>query len=344
MRALVLEKVPAPAAQPLAPRDMQRPRPGPDELLIAVAACGVCRTELDQIDGRIAPPLLPVVPGHQAVGTVVETGAAVTRFRPGDRAGATWLFSSCGACHHCRRGDENLCPEFRATDCHTHGGYAEYLVMPERNAVQIPDELSGFSRIAPFMCAGAVGYRSLRLSDTEDGMTLGLFGFGSAHHLVLAMARAKYPARKVFVFTRNPDEQALALELGADWAGGIHDEPPSPLDRAIDTTPAWRPVLAALERLRPGGMLTVNAIRKAEADKNQLLSLDYARHLWMEKRLRTVANVTRRDAEEFLALAASARIEPVVQTYPLEQANDALAVLRAGRIRGSKVLTIASHA
>ncbi len=348
MKAMVLERLSTeePAGRepeqwaPLVPRDLPTPKPGPGQVLIRVSACGVCRTELDQAEGRIAPPKLPVIVGHQPVGVVTEVGPGVRKLKAGDLVGATWIFSSCGRCRWCLRGEENLCVQFQATGCHADGGYAEYMVIAENYALQIPGGFADPTAVAPLMCAGVVGYRSLRLTAMEDGMTLGLFGFGSANHLVLQMANALFPESKTFVFSRNPVERALAIALGASWAGEIHDDPPELIDRAIDTTPAWGPVLRAMERLAPGGQLVINAIRKQEMDKQLLLDLDYARHLWLEKEIKSVANVTRKDGEEFVAIAAQAHITPVVEPYPLERANEALADLKQGRIRGSKVLVM----
>lgn len=304
MKAMVLERVGAMAdlsgqSIPLALKNMPIPVPGPREILVRLSACGVCRTELDQIEGRITPPRLPVVVGHQPVGRVVEVGSAVTRFRTGDRTGATWIFSSCGDCRFCERGNENLCEWFMGTGCHADGGYAEYFNISEDYAVKIPDSLSKSNQVAPLMCAGTIGYRSLNLSGMEDGMTLGLYGFGSAHHLVLQMAKYRFPNSKKFVLSRNRVERDLAMDLGADWVGEIDSETPVRLNRVIDTTPIWKSTLKALENLEPGGRLVINAIRKEEVDKQQMLLLDYPRHLWLEKELKTVANVTRKDAEDF---------------------------------------------
>lgn len=325
---------------PLEMEDRPVPEIGHGEVLIKVSACGVCRTELDQIEGRIAAPKLPIIPGHQPVGIVARVGPGVTRFAPGDRAGAAWIFSSCGRCKFCLVGQENLCEDFMATGSHADGGYAEYFRIAAAYAIRIPDTLPNLISVAPFMCSGAIGYRSLKLAGLEDGMTLGLYGFGSANHLVLQMAKHLYPGSKVFVLSRNPAERRLALDLGADWADAIEAETPEELDRAIDTTPAWQPVLRALENLERGGRLVINAIQKEDTDRERLLALDYAKHLWLEKDLRSVANVTRADVEQFVALASEMQIEPVVEQYRLDQANEALGDLRAGRIRGSKVLVM----
>ena len=335
------EDLPA-RAKPLELVDLPIPRPGPNEILIKVMACGVCRTELDQIEGRISPPKLPIIPGHQPVGIVENVGAQVTKYRIGDRVGAAWIYSSCGRCEFCRKGEENLCEQFQGTGCHADGGYAEYLVISEDYAYKIPERFTDLVKVAPLMCSGVVGYRSLKLTGMEDGKTLGLYGFGSAHHLVIQMANFKFPNSRKFVISRNPVERELAKNLGADWVGDIEDKTPEKLDCAIDTTPAWKPIINALENLEKGGRLVINLIRKEDTDKNFLLKLDYPKHLWLEKEIKTVANVTRKDAEEFLALAAQMQIEPETQTYPLKAANEALVELKSGKIRGSKVLIIAN--
>jgi propanol-preferring alcohol dehydrogenase len=334
------EECPAPWSWPLEPADLPIPRPGPYDILIKISACGVCHTELDQVEGRITPPKLPVIPGHQPVGIVEEIGDKVTRFRKGGRAGATWIYSSCGNCISCARGLENLCPDFKATGSHADGGYAEYMVIGQDYAHEIPDNLGDLDYVAPLMCSGAVGFRSLMLSGIKDGMVLGLYGFGSAHHLVIQMAGYLYPASKRFVFARNPEERELALKLGADWAGDIDEKPPRKTDCAIDTTPVWRPVVHALENLESGGRLVMNLIRKEDADKEYLLKLDYTKHLWMEKEIKTVANVTRKDGRDFLALASDLSIRPQITSYPLEEANKALIDLKSGKAPGSKILKI----
>jgi propanol-preferring alcohol dehydrogenase len=340
MKAMVLNKISRveEGAEPLELVDVPAPEPKPKEILIKVSACGVCRTELDQIEGRIDPPKLPVIPGHQPVGVVEALGEGATKFKVGDRVGAAWIYSSCGKCQFCLRGEENLCEQFKATGCDADGGYAEYMVISEDFAYKIPPRYTDLSRAAPLMCSGVVGYRSLKLSGMEDGKTLGLYGFGGAHHLVIQMVNFKFPNSKKFVLSRNPVERELAEKLGADWTGEIEDETPQKLDCAIDTTPVWKSTVKALENLERGGRLVINLIRKEEIDKEFLLKLDYARHLWWEKEIKSVANVTRQDAEEFLPLAAQAQINPEVQEFKLEEANKALVELRTGKIRGSKVL------
>jgi propanol-preferring alcohol dehydrogenase len=324
---------------PLEPADVPVPVPAGREVLIKVAACGVCHTELDEIEGRTLPPHLPVILGHQVVGRVTATGTGARRFQEGDRVGVGWIYSACGECEYCITGRENLCSGFRATGRDADGGYAEYMKVPEDFAYPIPAAFTD-SQAAPLLCAGAIGYRSLRLTGLKNGRTLGLTGFGASGHLVLLMAKHRYPDSRVDVFARSDAEQAFARELGAAWAGDTEDKPPEKLDCIIDTTPVWRPVLAALENLKPGGRLVINAIRKETADQPDLASLDYARHLWLEKEVKSVANVTRQDISEFLELAARIGVKPEVQEYPLEAANQALLDLKERRIRGAKVLVI----
>lgn len=326
-------------SNPLRLADLPEPEPGPGEVLIRISACGVCHTELDEIEGRTPPPSFPVIPGHQVVGTVVRNGPGGARLLPGQRVGVAWVYSSCGTCSRCRAGEENLCPDFRATGRDVHGGYAEYLTVPQDFAFQIPHQFKDVE-VAPLLCAGAIGYRSLRLTQALDGDAIGLMGFGASAHLVLKMINGILPHARTYVFARNPAERDFALELGAVWAGDISDRSPEPLQSVIDTTPAWKPVLESLGNLRPGGRLVINAIRKEENDKSILLELDYPSHLWLEKEIKSVANVAKRDVSEFLDLAASVQIRPEVQCFGLDQANMALAELKAGKIRGAKVLLI----
>ncbi|MBC8509428.1 MAG: zinc-dependent alcohol dehydrogenase family protein [Chloroflexi bacterium] len=324
---------------PLDFSELPNPIPGEGEILLKVTTCGVCHTELDEIEGRTPPPTLPVVPGHQVVGRVVGFGSGTERFNLGDRLGVAWIFSACGECVYCLSGDENLCPDFKATGRDVHGGYAEYLTIPESFAFPIPEVFSD-SEAAPLLCAGAIGYRSLRLTNLEEGQNLGLTGFGGSGHLVLKMVAHRYPNTKVFVFARSQKERAFARELGAVWTGDTEDAPPEKLSAIIDTTPAWKPVIEALKNLTPGGRLVINAIRKEQIDKDYLLKLDYPAHLWMEKEIKSVANVSRRDVSEFLELAAEMGIKPEYQEYALGEANQALVELKTGQIRGAKVLRI----
>ena len=326
-------------SNPLQLAELSDPVPGPGEILVRVSACGVCHTELDEIEGRTPPPRLPVVLGHQVVGRVAALGPGAADFRVGERVGVAWIYSACGACEFCRSGRENLCADFRATGRDANGGYAELMVVPERFAYRIPDGFSD-AQAAPLLCAGAIGYRSLRLSGLQDGQNLGLTGFGASAHLVLKMVRHRHPRSRVFVFSRTEAERAFALELGATWAGDTTDTAPEPLHCIIDTTPVWRPVVEALRNLAPGGRLVINAIRKEEYDKEALLGLDYPAHLWLEKEIKSVANVARADVSEFLTLAADIPIVPEVQEYALEDANRALVALKARQIRGAKVIRV----
>ena len=281
--------------EPLAGMDWPDPVPAEGELLIKVSACGVCHTELDEIEGRTPPPRLPVILGHQVVGPgggVRAAGAAVSK--PGDRVGVAWIYSACGVCTFCRSGRENLCADFRATGRDADGGYAEYMIVPEDFAYPIPEVFTD-AEAAPLLCAGAIGYRSLRLTGLQDGQTLGLTGFGASAHLVLKMVRHRYPNTRVFVFAR--DAQRSGSSPGS-WArpgpGTSTTTPPEKLRRIIDTTPAWKPIVEALKNLEPGGRLVINAIRKEDARQGRpACGWTTPTHLWMEKEIKSVANVTR---------------------------------------------------
>jgi len=341
VKAMILERLGSLAShpEPLRPTTIPDPEPGPGELLVRVSACGVCHTELDEIEDRTPPPNLPVILGHQAVGKVVGFGAGTYGFEIGARVGVAWIFHACGTCVHCRNGEENLCPDFRATGRDVNGGYAELMTVPEAFAFPIPERFSD-AQAAPLLCAGAIGYRSLHLSGIGNGDPLGLTGFGASGHLVLKMVRHRMPDSEVYVFARNPAEREFAKELGAVWAGATENRPPSPLAAIIDTTPVWKPVVEALRSLRPGGRLVINAIRKEDVDQDALLSLSYHEDLWMEREIKSVANVARSDVDEFLKLAAEIPIIPEVQEFPLAQANQALGELKRGGIRGAKVLRV----
>jgi alcohol dehydrogenase, propanol-preferring len=325
---------------PLRLAEEPKPTPQTGEILVKVSVCGVCHTELDEIEGRTPPPHFPVVLGHQVVGTVEENGDMTHRFKIGARVGIAWIHSACGRCALCMEGLENLCAGFRATGRDVNGGYAEYATVPEEFAYQIPAVFSD-SQAAPLLCAGAIGYRSLALTGLRDGQTLGLIGFGASAHLVIQMAKYRYPKSPIFVFARSENERAFAIELGADWSGDIDDLPPEKLKSAIDTTPVWKPIVRAMENLLPGGRLVVNAIRKEEIDKKELVSVSYPKHLWMEKEIKSVANVARSDVSGFLALAAEIPIIPEVQMFELEDANVALLELKEQKVRGAKVLVVA---
>ena len=315
------------------------PVPEEKEILVRVSVCGVCHTELDEIEGRTPPPRLPVVLGHQVVGKVEAIGSKASIFKVGDRVGIAWIHSACGKCAFCMAGKENLCNVFKATGRDVNGGYAQYMKVPEEFAYPIPHVFSDVEA-APLLCAGAIGYRSLKLTGLEDGQNLGLAGFGASAHLVLKMVKHRYPNTKVFVFARSAEERAFSKELGAYWAGNHEEQSPEKLDSIIDTTPVWKPIIEALGNLKPGGRLVINAIRKEELDKECLLQLDYPGHLWLEKEIKSVANVARADVREFLGLAAEIPIKPEVQEFTLKEANRALLELKTRKIRGAKVLRI----
>jgi len=335
MRAMVLRSTTSfdDDPDPLVLTDLPKPEPKSNELLIAVSACGVCHTELDEIEGRAPPPAFPVVPGHEVIGRVSARGKSCRLHSIGDRVGVGWIHSSDGS------KNENVSPAFRATGRDANGGYAEFMTVPEAYAYPIPTVYED-AEAAPLLCAGGVGYRALKLTGLANGEVLGLTGFGGSGHLVLQLAKHLYPDSPVFVFARSAVERDFADRLGADWSGDTGAVPPEPAHAIIDTTPAWRPVLAALESLRPGGRLVINAIRKEDADRDLLARLRYEDHLWLEKELKTVANITRQDIADFLPIAASVPLKVAIETLPLDAANRALRELRAGHIRGAKVLKI----
>ncbi|OPX94005.1 MAG: Alcohol dehydrogenase [Syntrophorhabdus sp. PtaU1.Bin002] len=341
MRAMVLHNITRleDNQTPLQIEEFPMPVPKEKEVLVKVSVCGVCHTELDEIEGRTPPPRFPVILGHQVVGTVEKQGERATKFKTGDRVGIAWIHSACGKCTHCRNGNDNLCDQFQATGRDTHGGYAEYTTVSEDYAFPIPELFSDLEA-APLLCAGTIGYRSLRLTNMRDGDILGLVGFGASAHLVIQMARHRYPHSKIFVFARTEGERAFARDLGAVWAGGIDEKPPEKMNCAIDTTPVWKPIVEALGNLAPGGRLVINAIRKENIDRDALLKLEYPHHLWHEKEIKSVANVARTDVSEFLQLAAKIPIKPEVQTFKLEEANTALLELKGSKIRGAKVLIL----
>jgi propanol-preferring alcohol dehydrogenase len=339
MKAMVLKEahpIQAGGKKPLELVDLPVPAPEPDQLLIKVSVCGVCHTEIDEIEGRLLPPAFPIVPGHEIVGRVHAVGSQVRKYKPGDRVGVAWIHSSCGRCSFCARGDENLCDDFRATGLDAHGGYAEYTVVSGNFAYPIPEPF-GDSEAAPLLCAGVIGYRALRLSGIRSGEVLGLYGFGASAHIAIQVA--KHWGCRVFVFTREgqKEHQGLALKLGADWVGVTGEMPPQRLRCAIDFTPVGEPVREALRVLEKGGRVVINAIRKV----NPIPELDYARLVWHEREIKSVANVARRDALEFLPLAAQIGIKPEVREFSLDQANDALLLLKQGKMHGAGVLRVA---
>jgi propanol-preferring alcohol dehydrogenase len=333
MKAMVLREISPIEQGSLKMEDFPDPVPGSGEILVKVSTCGVCHTELDEIEGRLQPEF-PIVLGHQVIGRVVGLGPEAKRFGSGNRVGIAWIYSACGTCDFCQRGDENLCSDFKGTGYHAHGGYAQYAVIHENYAYSIPERFSD-AQAAPLLCAGAIGYRDLMLSGIKKGQILGLFGFGASAHIVIQVA--KYWGCEVFVFTRSGAHRELAKKLGACWAGGPEDQPPKKLHCAIDFTPVGETVPNALRVLEKGGRLVLAVIRK----RNPIPPLDYARHLWNEKEIKSVANITRRDARDFLSLAAEIPIIPEVQEFKLEEANQALLLLKQGKIQGSGVLRVA---
>jgi propanol-preferring alcohol dehydrogenase len=325
MRAMVYEGT----TPTLTLRELPRPAPGPGQILIEVRACGVCRTDLHVVDGELPQPKLPLVPGHEIVGIVRETGPGVERFRPGARVGVPWLGWTCGACELCRSGRENLCGQAHFTGYQIDGGYAELALADQRYCFALPDAYDD-TAAAPLLCAGLIGYRALRMAG--DAKRLGIYGFGAAAHIVAQIA--KWQGRSVFAFTRpgDRDAQDFARELGAGWAGPSDQPAPEPLDAALIFAPVGALVPAALRATAKGGTVVCAGIHMSD-----IPSFPY-RLLWEERVVRSVANLTRADAEEFLALAARAKIRTHTQPYALAEANTALADLREGRLRGAAVL------
>ena len=324
---------------PLKLVDLPVPEIRPGELLLKVKACGVCHTEIDEIEGRTPPPVYPVIPGHQVVGIVQQHAGTRRDVQIGDRVGVAWIYHACGKCEYCIAGQENLCPDFLATGRDVNGGYAEYMIADENFVYKIPVLFSD-AEAAPLLCAGAIGFRSLSLCRLKNGMSLGLTGFGASAHLVLKLVKYQYPQTAIYVFARSRDERDFALQHGCAWAGDTKDRPPVELDCIIDTTPVWTTVVEALDCLKPGGRLVINAIRKEDSDKDYLLNLNYSKHLWMEKEIKSVANVTRRDVEEFIRLAAEMPFKPEVEEYDFESANQAIMDIKNRSIRGAKVLVM----
>jgi propanol-preferring alcohol dehydrogenase len=318
------------AGRPLRPANVAVPAAAPGQVVVRVHACGVCRTDLHIVDGELTEPKLPLVPGHQIIGTVVEAGQGAG-FVPGDRVGVPWLGWTCGECRYCRSGRENLCDRARFTGYQIDGGFAEYALADQRFCFPVPEGYPDL-QAAPLLCAGLIGYRSLVAAG--DGERLGLYGFGAAAHIVTQVAR--WQSRRVFAFTKAEDEAArrFALELGAEWAGDALGPPPEELDAAIIFAPAGELVPAALRAVAKGGTVVCAGIHMTD-----IPSFPYA-ILWGERAVRSVANLTRRDGEEFMALAPRVPVRTEVEPYPLERANEALDRLRAGEVRGAAVLTV----
>jgi alcohol dehydrogenase, propanol-preferring len=325
MRAMVLEKV----GRPLVARDLPKPSPAPGQVLVRVAACAVCRTDLHVVDGELPDPKRPLILGHEIVGRVEATSEGVTGSRPDDRVGIPWLGWTCGVCRYCRSGRENLCDRALFTGYTLDGGYAEFAVADARFCFRIPEAFDDVSA-APLLCAGLIGFRSL--GKTGDAKRLGLYGFGAAAHIVAQVAR--FQGREVFAFTRPGDAvgQEFARKVGAVWAGGSDETPPQKLDAAIIFAPVGALVPAALRALARGGTVVCGGIHMSD-----IPAFPY-RDLWEERSISSVANLTRKDGEEFFAIAPKVPVRTTTQTFPLEQANEALAALRAGKLNGAAVL------
>ncbi len=331
MRAMVLER----PGEPLVLRALPVPEPGPGQVLLRVRACGVCRTDLHVVDGELPQPKLPLVLGHQIVGEVVCSGPGATRFAPGQRVGVPWLGWTCGECRFCRSGRENLCDQARFTGYTLDGGYAEYTVADERYCFPIPDGYPDL-QAAPLLCAGLIGYRALRFAG--DAERIGFYGFGAAAHILTQVA--VWQGRRVYAFTRPGDvaTRAFARALGAVWAGGSDELPPELLEAALIFAPVGALVVQALRAVEKGGVVVCAGIHMSD-----IPSFPYAL-LWEERVVRSVANLTRQDGEEFLAIAPQVPVRTEVQVYPLEEANRALEDLRGGRVRGAAVLQVAATA
>jgi propanol-preferring alcohol dehydrogenase len=332
MQASVLHRQAPIDERPLRFQTVPDPEPGPGEVLVRVEACGVCRTDLHVVEGDLPPVTMPIIPGHQVVGRVVADGEGAIRFARDDRVGIAWLRHTDGTCRFCRSGRQNLCPHARFTGYMADGGYAELAAVPEDFAYSIPETVEPL-HVAPLLCAGIIGYRALRRSEIRPGGRLGLYGFGASAHVVLQIAR--HWGCSVFVATRGDRHQALAREMGADWVGSADELPPEPLDAAIIFAPAGEIVPAALEALDRGGTLSLAGIYLSE-----IPPLNYERHLFYEKSIRSVTANTRQDGEELLALAAEIPIRTQTEVFPLDAANDALWKLKHDQVRGSAVLVV----
>ncbi|MEJ2486411.1 MAG: zinc-dependent alcohol dehydrogenase family protein [Anaerolineales bacterium] len=317
--------------QPLKMEEQPLPQPQKGQVRLHIRTCGVCHTDLHTVEGEIHPPSLPVTPGHQVVGIVDELGEGVENISLGQRVGVPWLYSTCGECYYCRNGMENLCENAKFTGFDVDGGYAEAMLADAKFVLPLPEEISDIDA-APLLCAGIIGYRSLHKADLEHGERLGLFGFGASAHLAIQVAR--HWGCEVYVFTRSAEHRQHAEELGAAWVGGAEDTPPKLLDRAVTFAPAGWIVPLALEKLRPGGTLAINAIHMSD-----IPSFPY-QLIYGERTLRSVANAVYQDGVEFLKLAAEIPIRPETTLYPLAEANQALLAVKESRLNGEAVLEI----
>ncbi len=331
MKAMLLERTRPVQEKPLKISDIPIPEPGPGQVLIKVKACGVCHTDLHTVEGDLSLPRLPLVPGHQVVGRIEKTGPNATRFTGDERVGVTWFFSSCGLCGFCLQARENLCGNARFTGFHEQGGYAEYLVVPEESAFPIPEAFSDIEA-TPLLCGGVIGFRALRLSEIKPGGSLGMYGFGNSAHVVIQIAVKR--GCRVHVFTRSRNHQELARELGAVWVGTPEDLPVAPLDASIIFAPAGDIIPIALKALNKGGTLTLAGITMT-----RIPAMDYSL-IYGERTIRSVANTTRKDAEELLVEASEIPVRTVVETFPLEDANEVLLMMKQSRLRGGAALVV----
>jgi propanol-preferring alcohol dehydrogenase len=332
MKAMLLRETRPAEERPLELVDLPLPEPGPGEVRLAVRACGVCRTDLHTVEGDLALPKLPIIPGHQIVGTVEARGAGATRYEVGERVGVAWLYETCGRCEFCRQGLENLCADARFTGLHADGGYAEAMVVPEDFAYPIP---AGFSDVAaaPLLCGGIIGYRALKISRIQPGERLGMYGFGGSAHVTIQEPR--HWGSEVYVFTRSESHRRLARELGAAWTGSAEETPPANMHASIIFAPAGKLVPEALRVLARGGTLALAGVTMTPIPETS-----YDRLLYWERGVRSVANFTRQDAQELLRIAAEIPIQTIVQTFPLEEANAALLALKRSEIDGTGVLVV----
>ena len=332
MLAMILNEPALIENNPLKLVDIQTPKPGPHEILVRVQVCGICHTDLHTVEGELDLPKKPVVPGHQVVGVVEKLGQGASRFKEGDRVGMAWLYFTCGKCSYCLQGKENLCENAKFTGYHVDGGYAQYTVIHENFAYPIPDRFSA-EEAAPLLCAGIIGYRALRLSEVKPGQKLGLYGFGASAHVAIQVA--VYWGCKVYVFSRSKKHQKLGEDLGAVWTGKSSQTPPEKLDSAIIFAPAGEIVLDALKALNKGGTLALAGIYMTPIPQ-----MDYTEHLYYERTVRSVTASTRKDGEELLRIAAEIPIRTQTTSFPLEEANKALQLLKQGKINGAGVLKI----
>jgi len=332
MKTMLLKKFAPIDQDPLQLVDLPVPEPGPEDVLLRIKVCGVCHTDLHTVEGELPEVKLPIIPGHQVVGTVEKMGEKASRFKEGERVGVAWLYSSCTRCGYCTRENENLCESARFTGYHVNGGYAEYIVVPEKFAYVIPEVFSD-EEASPLLCAGIIGYRALRLSEVKPGQRLGLYGFGASAHVAIQVA--VHWGCEVYVFTRSEEHRRLAEKLGAAWTGTSKEDPPIMMDSSIIFAPAGELVLDALRVLDKGGTVALAGIYMTPIPE-----MDYMKYLYHERTLRSVDNATRQDGEELLKIAAEIPIRTPTQAFSLEEANKALNFLKEGKINGAAILKI----